>query len=92
MRNDHIEKEIMLALKCRNCGAKRATLESEVATRLDNPRIVTTATGIRAKRIKGIIFPLLRLLLSTIIPIRGSLIASHTLARSISKSTNIGAS
>ena len=42
MRNDHIEKEIMLALKCRNCGAKRATLESEVATRLDNPLMSET--------------------------------------------------
>ena len=42
MRNDHIEKEIMLALKCRNCGAKRTTLESEVATRLDNPLMSET--------------------------------------------------
>lgn len=42
MRNDHIEKEIMLALKCRNCGAKRATLESEVSTRLDNPLMSET--------------------------------------------------
>jgi len=42
VRNDHIEKEIMLALKCRNCGAKRATLESEVSTRLDNPLMSET--------------------------------------------------
>ena len=37
MREELIEKEILLILKGRGCGAKLATLKSETSLRLDMP-------------------------------------------------------